>query len=302
MKKKARSGKSKKSNRPTGSATRTQSVRPATSASEPPSAPTLAALEVAPRALEPDEISIPPAVDLDDSFFHAARTSTSGASAGEPQHVHADEDDREPVSQKMTARVRARRKHLSKYVKGTVAVAAAVCAMAMIRASIGGAHKDADPTPVANAEQRAVVVPAVEAPAPPVAAAAPVPVDVPPPPAEAQPQPPPAEPVVEAKAADVKAADVKPADVKPAAGTGSTKSALEEKRTSRAMLERGKIGAAIESGERAIALDPTDGEAWLILGAAYQEKGRPADARRAFTSCIKEGKKGPIGECRAMLR
>ena len=51
-----------------------------------------------------------------------------------------------------------------------------------------------------------------------------------------------------------------------------------------------------------MALDPTDGEAWLLLGAAYQEKGLNAEARRAFTSCLKEGKRGPMGECRAMLR
>jgi hypothetical protein len=27
-----------------------------------------------------------------------------------------------------------------------------------------------------------------------------------------------------------------------------------------------------------------------------------AEARRAYTACTKEGKRGPIGECRAMLR
>ena len=73
-------------------------------------------------------------------------------------------------------------------------------------------------------------------------------------------------------------------------------------RIARQALESGRTGVAIEAGERSVALDPTDGETWLLLGAAYQEKGRAADARKAFTSCIKEGKKGPIGECRAMLR
>jgi hypothetical protein len=31
-------------------------------------------------------------------------------------------------------------------------------------------------------------------------------------------------------------------------------------------------------------------------------KGKAADARRCFISCTKQGKKGPIGECAAMLR
>ncbi len=311
MKKKARSSKSKKSNR-------TSSVRPpdvtasastrgvATSAkidSTPPSAPTLAAMEVAPRLMDPDEISIPPAVpvvDLDDNFFSAPRSiHTLGAAA------HHDEDEPDPISHKMTPHVRARRERFSKYVKATVAVAAAVCAMAMIRSSVGGAHKDSDPTPVAAAEPRATPVAAREsAPEPPKAAAPAIPVDVPPVAEIAAP--------VEAKA-DAKApstvethAPAEPAKATPAVATptdpSSTKTALEEKRASRTMLERGKIAAAIEAGERAVALDATDGESWLLLGAAYQEKGRTADARKAFTSCIKEGKKGPIGECRAMLR
>jgi Flp pilus assembly protein TadD len=49
-------------------------------------------------------------------------------------------------------------------------------------------------------------------------------------------------------------------------------------------------------------LDPTDGEAWLLLGAAYMDRGKPVEARKAFASCVKQGKKGPMGECAAMLR
>jgi Flp pilus assembly protein TadD len=46
-----------------------------------------------------------------------------------------------------------------------------------------------------------------------------------------------------------------------------------------------------------VALDPSDAEAWLILGAAYQEKGDAANARRSFKSCLSEGKRGPKWEC-----
>ena len=51
-----------------------------------------------------------------------------------------------------------------------------------------------------------------------------------------------------------------------------------------------------------MALDRKDGEAWLILGAAYQSLGKLADARRSFLACSKEATTGPVGECRAMLQ
>jgi Flp pilus assembly protein TadD len=78
--------------------------------------------------------------------------------------------------------------------------------------------------------------------------------------------------------------------------------AAKEKTASRIALERGRLGAAIEAGERSVALDPTDGEAWLILGAAYQTKGNAKDARRCYKTCIEQAKRGPRGECAAMLR
>lgn len=76
----------------------------------------------------------------------------------------------------------------------------------------------------------------------------------------------------------------------------------EEKAKMRKLLETRKLDEAIEAGEKSVALDPTDGEAWLILGATYQEKGKLADARRCYTACIKEGKTGPRHECGKMLR
>ncbi len=83
------------------------------------------------------------------------------------------------------------------------------------------------------------------------------------------------------------------------APTPDPKEAAKAKRASQAALERGKLGDAIESGERAVALDPTDAEAWLILGAAYQEKGDWKEARRSFRSCLDQGKRGPAVRVRA---
>jgi Flp pilus assembly protein TadD len=51
-----------------------------------------------------------------------------------------------------------------------------------------------------------------------------------------------------------------------------------------------------------VALDPTDAESWLILGAAYQQQGNDKDARRCFGACIQKANRGPKRECAAMLR
>ena len=75
------------------------------------------------------------------------------------------------------------------------------------------------------------------------------------------------------------------------------KEAAKDKHASQLALERGKVGDAIDAGERSVALDPSDAEAWLILGAAYQEKGDQKNARRCFKSCLEQGKRGPKWEC-----
>jgi tetratricopeptide (TPR) repeat protein len=89
-----------------------------------------------------------------------------------------------------------------------------------------------------------------------------------------------------------------PGEVAPA----DAASALEAKRASQGALEKGHTEEAITAGERAVALDPTDAEAWLILGAAYDQRGARADARRCFKSCVDLARRGPRGECSALLR
>ena len=76
--------------------------------------------------------------------------------------------------------------------------------------------------------------------------------------------------------------------------------AKKQKTAAHNALESGKHAKAIEAGERSVALDPTDAEAWLILGVAYQEKGNKEEAKRCFKSCLTEGKRGPKGECAMM--
>ena len=91
-------------------------------------------------------------------------------------------------------------------------------------------------------------------------------------------------------------AEAKPAPAAPA------RTAIQEREAARRSLERGKTRDAIAAAERSVALDGTDAEAWLILGAAKQEIGHGGEALSAFRSCAKSAKRGPVRECRAMLR
>jgi hypothetical protein len=116
------------------------------------------------------------------------------------------------------------------------------------------------------------------------------------------------EPIVAlGQAAKAEGADPAAAAQPPIPGTGDPteadkKEAAKEKRACQGMLEQGAFAKAIEAGERSVQLDPSDGDAWLYLGAAYQSIGKRAEARRSFLSCTTEAKKGQINECRLMLR
>ncbi|MBN8617205.1 MAG: hypothetical protein J0L92_41885, partial [Deltaproteobacteria bacterium] len=52
--------------------------------------------------------------------------------------------------------------------------------------------------------------------------------------------------------------------------------------------------------ERATVADPTNAQAWLVLGAARSELGDAAGARTAFQSCVSQGTGRYVAECRAM--
>jgi tetratricopeptide (TPR) repeat protein len=82
----------------------------------------------------------------------------------------------------------------------------------------------------------------------------------------------------------------------------AAKEAGKEKAKCRTLIERGRFTDAITAGEQSISLDPTDSEAWLLLGAAYQQKGDAKNAVRSFKACVDQGKRGPKWDCAAMLR
>ncbi len=252
-----------------------------------------------------DEISIPPVGDLVvEEFF-------SEGDVG--KHLEAIAEVEEPVvdakvARKLAPEVVQRRTRLAKYVTWAVGGAGALCVVALVRA-FAAPHASA----IAEVKPASALVAANETPVtkeatrererepeakqPAAPAAEPMPA-----PAEPQKAEAPAvaaeQPAAEAPAAEApsaKAEEAKPTELDP-------KAAAAEKSTARRALENGKLQTAIEAGEKSVALDPTDGEAWLLLGAAYQEKGRIADARRCYTACVKQGKRGPLNECSAMLR
>ncbi len=304
MSKKGRTGKSKKASRREGAPA---SVRPSDA---------MAALKVT----TPMKVLTPVEFTRDVDSPHANAVVEHDHEAGffadvrppMPSQDHAEEYDSRPS--KMTPAARARRELFTKYVKGTVALLMALCIVALLRAATSHGH--ADDTPAANAQTPQIVAANVQA------APAPTQLDlarVPPPlPAAVAADKAAADEEKAAKAADPAPAKANeaPAEAPVAAATAdatkseepkaeapkSDKTAGQEKAAARRALESGRAGAAIEAGERSVALDPSDGEAWLLLGAAYQEKGKPGEARRCFNACLKQGKKGPIGECRQMLQ
>lgn len=245
------------------------------------------------------ESSIPPVVDLDEQFFSERLPKVAHADFhGDDLALDAAHDPK--LAHKMSPAVRARRERFAGYVKIAVGVCGAVVLAAAFRVA-GGNSRDVEPVNVASAmtqteadatEARRATAPVTAEPAAPRAVVV-VPTRV-----EAS------QPVPEsvAAAAPLAPSAVAAASVADPVGDAPAKRAADEKKNARTALERGQSKKAVEAGERAVALDPTDGESWLLLGAAYQEIGKPGDARRCFTSCVKEGKKGPIGECRAMLR
>lgn len=250
----------------------------------------------------PDEISIPPAGDLVvepavERFFSEGDFSRDTIASDDEE-----EWDDTPRSQKAKLKASpeaiARRAKFSRYVSMAVAGAAVLCIAAFVRSAMPGAR----------AAKTTNAVTAVAPPAPKAAEPSVIAPVVPAAPVVAKEEPKPAQPAQveepkapEAKAAEPKVEEPKVDDAKPAVPV-SDKTALEEKKLSQRALDRGKLADAIDAGERSVALDPTDGEAWLLLGAAYQSKGNMKDARRCYAACLKEGKRGPVGECRAMLR
>jgi DNA-binding response OmpR family regulator len=65
-------------------------------------------------------------------------------------------------------------------------------------------------------------------------------------------------------------------------------------------LERGKVADAIEMATKYTGAYPTDAFGWLVLGAAYEQAGKRAEARDAYRLCSQKAKGAYVGECTAL--
>ena len=224
-------------------------------------------------------------LDEEDELFFAEGDLASfregtGTASVTPPRATSDVEAAPDLHASILSRASERRRELGRYVAASLALCTAVCVAAAVRAGLGPEDRmDAREAP------STVTAAMVTASAPPVVpAAAP---EVPPPPV--------------APAAKPKHAT---AAVAPAAPSIASRAriARDEKEAARRLLAQGNARDAIASAERSVALDPSDADAWLVLGAAHQEMRHAGSARASFRACVKEAKRGPIAECRAMLR
>jgi len=280
---------------------------------------------------ERDDLSFPP-VDFDAGFF-ARPPRTSHEVTEEWPH-----DVARPLIESPSAK--RRRAQLKKYVSLAMGLASAVCLTALVKGALtnAGGSSDSQRHALAAAEHVAGALPelavektapqeappAMEVALPPQGAAPAAELAAPPPPAVPAASELPAAPatatVPELAAAESAAPAVdllapksgtltaeRPADQGSTSAAGEAlaadpRDALRLKKASQLALEHGRIATSIEAGENAVLLDPLDADAWLILGAAYQQKGDLGQARRCYKACVKRGQRGNRGECVAMLR
>ena len=78
--------------------------------------------------------------------------------------------------------------------------------------------------------------------------------------------------------------------------------AAKAKNAARQLVRLGKMREAAVEARAALAVDPTDGETYLLLGAALQESGQWKEANGVFSECAKTATQGPRNECRALAR
>jgi hypothetical protein len=260
-----------------------------------------------------------PASDLDERFFDHGEQHDGDAHAAQRDGSDLDGYDAH-MERKLSPEARARRAKIRPYVLVASAACLGLAVIGLAKNRAARSEPFATHPPVVKIVPVVPVqvpdeAPKVEAPkvqAPAASASAPVVVVTVPsgepavaeaPAASARFQEPVAVLGVAAKVegTDPASATPPPAQVGGEPTEADKKNAVKEKRSCQALLDQGAFAKAVEAGERSVALDPADGEAWLMLGAAYQSMGKGAEARRSFSSCVAEGKKGPIGECRAML-
>ncbi len=246
--------------------------------------------------------SIPDPTEV--SFFDPATVSAHIARAHEPSDAH----DIHTLSQaemlnhrRALPEVAARRARLARYVKITVGTAAALLVLAALlhlsarSGRAGGQTSEMlmAPPSTAAAETQADAVKTTAATVPAstatTATAATTSASANEAALDAAP--------MEAPSASAAVAVTAPTDMSPDAAAAA---ALPLAKFAQIALERGKLADAIDAGEQATTLDPTEARSWLVLGGAYQDRGDMQKARRCYNSCVGHATRGPVNECRAL--
>ena len=75
----------------------------------------------------------------------------------------------------------------------------------------------------------------------------------------------------------------------------------EERRAARARARQARRRRSRPASARSRSTRPT-AKRGSSSALPTRRRARTADARRCYTLCLKEGKRGPLGECRAMIR
>jgi len=228
--------------------------------------------------------------------------------------AHVEEEAPDPrVAHKMSAAVQQRRARFAKYVKIAVAVSLVVCVVAVLRFKLVVTPQEASangvtavPATPATAKKAAVQPPTPESatkpPQAPGASTEAAKVE-PPAPSAAESAAAPAASASASASAVASAASSAPAAAssEPAASASAAPQELDvegakkAKREAKNFLEGGAYKKAIEAGERAVAMNPADGDAWYVLGSAYMLNNDHDNQVRCFTRCLAE--KGGNQEC-----
>lgn len=246
--------------------------------------------------------------------FFASEAPPPSSRQGDAHGLEEEAPDPRVVH-KMSAAVQQRRARFAKYVKIAVAVSAVVCIIAVLRFKLevtpqeASAHgestalaplKSVAPAATTHAETKPAETKPVEAP---TAAAAETShaaiVEAPSAAASENPAP----SASAAPSAVASAASSAPAaassEATPTASSApveiDVEGAKKAKREARNLLEGSAYKKAIEAGERSVALNPADGDAWYILGSAYMLSNDHENQVRCFTRCLAE--KGGSSEC-----
>jgi Tfp pilus assembly protein PilF len=65
-------------------------------------------------------------------------------------------------------------------------------------------------------------------------------------------------------------------------------------------LAEGETPRAMALAHQAVLANPSDADAWLILGAACQAAGNQPAARDAYRSCVTSARTANVSECRLL--